>query len=342
MERNQYVDVARGIAMICIVLGHLGNSGINHVVFTFHVTIFFLLTGYYMNTRASVGNFIKKKFRTLIIPYAVTCLAILILVVPFNILLNNGDGNLDRLKYYFMASLYGAGDSYQEPFTIYGIGAIWFLLATFWGAVVLRLLLNLSKIWLRVLLVIAIFAASYYSRSICWLPFSIQAGGCALLFMYIGYIGQRIVPAFKRSGTEIKVATFCLMLWLWVEFIVNFQSFWLVHCDIGRGAVDIIGSISACCCVLFISWLICLKPNFIANSLAYLGRYSLLVLSVHLVELDTFWWWNCAKMIFGSNITEAGYLWFRIIGKFIIIIPCVIILSKWKFSRRVFGYKTTE
>ncbi len=191
-------------------------------------------------------------------------------------------------------------------------------------------------------MVIAIFAASYYSRSICWLPFSIQAGGCALLFMYIGYIGQCIVPAFKRSGTEIKVATFCLMLWLWVEFIVNFQSFWLVHCDIGRGAVDIIGSISACCCVLFISWLICLKPNFIANSLAYLGRYSLLVLSVHLVELDTFWWWNCAKMIFGSNITEAGYLWFRIIGKFIIIIPCVIILSKWKFSRRVFGYKTTE
>lgn len=341
MERNQHVDAARGIAMICIVLGHLGNSGINHFVFTFHVTIFFLLTGYYINTKTSARNFIKKRFRTLIIPYAVTCLAVLILTVPFNILLNNGDDNLNMLKRYFLASLYGAGDSYQEPFTIYGIGAIWFLLATFWGAVALRLLLNLSRIWLRILLVITVFAASYYSSSLCWLPFSIQAGGCALLFMYIGYIGQRIIPIFKRSGSEIKMTVLCLMLWIWIEFIINFRSFWLVHCDIGRGAIDVVGSICACCCVLFISRLICLKPNFIANALAYLGRYSLLVLSVHLVELDTIWWRNCAEMIFGSSITDVGFLWFRIIGKFAIIIPCVIILSKWKFSRKIFGYKTT-
>ncbi len=36
-ERIKYIDIARGIAMLCIVLGHLGNSQINRVVFTFHV-----------------------------------------------------------------------------------------------------------------------------------------------------------------------------------------------------------------------------------------------------------------------------------------------------------------
>lgn len=341
MERNQYVDVARGIAMICIVLGHLGNSEINHVVFTFHVTIFFLLSGYYISARTSVWEFIKKKVRTLIVPYAITCLMVLALLVPFNILFNNGNENLTRLRQYFFAALYGAGDSYQKPFVICGIGAIWFLLATFWGVIILRLLLNLRHSWLRPLIVIIVFLAAYYSRSICWFPLSIQAGGGALLFMYIGYIGKSVVPAFKNSRIEIKISVLCMAMWTWIEFIINFQSFWLVHCDIGRGAIDVFGSICACCCVLFISWLICLKRNFIASSLAYLGRYSLLVLSVHLVELDTFWWWTCASMIFGNNITEVGYLWFRIVGKFIIIIPCVIILSKWKFSRKVFGYKTT-
>ena len=45
-KRLTYIDIARGIAIICIVLGHLGNNTINRVVFTFHVPIFFFITGY--------------------------------------------------------------------------------------------------------------------------------------------------------------------------------------------------------------------------------------------------------------------------------------------------------
>lgn len=41
--RLQYIDIAKGIAMICIILGHLGNASINRIVFTFHVPIFSLL-----------------------------------------------------------------------------------------------------------------------------------------------------------------------------------------------------------------------------------------------------------------------------------------------------------
>ena len=41
-KRLQYIDIAKGIAMICIILGHMGNANINRVVFTFHVPIFFL------------------------------------------------------------------------------------------------------------------------------------------------------------------------------------------------------------------------------------------------------------------------------------------------------------
>ena len=115
MERNKHVDVARGIAMICIVLGHLGNSEINRVVFTFHVTIFFLLTGYYTSTKTSIKDFIKRKFRTLIVPYAVTCLMVLALVVPLNTLLNGGENNLGRLDQYFFASLYKVKRKNTDP-----------------------------------------------------------------------------------------------------------------------------------------------------------------------------------------------------------------------------------
>ena len=41
--RLQYIDIAKGIAMICIILGHLGNASINRIVFTFHVPFFFFI-----------------------------------------------------------------------------------------------------------------------------------------------------------------------------------------------------------------------------------------------------------------------------------------------------------
>ena len=39
--RLRFVDIAKGISIICIILGHLGIHNITRVVFTFHVPIFF-------------------------------------------------------------------------------------------------------------------------------------------------------------------------------------------------------------------------------------------------------------------------------------------------------------
>ena len=78
-NRVQYFDIARGIAMICIILGHLNNSLINRVVFTFHVPIFFFITGYFMNSKCGIKDYARNKLRTLIVPYIVTCIVIIIL-----------------------------------------------------------------------------------------------------------------------------------------------------------------------------------------------------------------------------------------------------------------------
>ena len=52
-RRLQYLDAVRGFAMICIVLGHLGIADINRFVFTFHLPIFYLITGYFINKTGS-------------------------------------------------------------------------------------------------------------------------------------------------------------------------------------------------------------------------------------------------------------------------------------------------
>ena len=186
-KRVGYIDIARGIAMICIILGHLGNANINRVVFTFHVPIFFLVTGYFTNDNQTMVEFVKRKFRTLIIPYMLTCGMIIALAAIFSFPSEGLGGVKTAIYDWGYASLYGAGDNYTEPFYIKAIGALWFLWATFWGSVLLRIALKLEGM-LRILFVCGIACAGYISCRLFWFPLSIQAGCGALLFMYIGYL----------------------------------------------------------------------------------------------------------------------------------------------------------
>ena len=337
-ERYLFIDVARGISIICIVLGHLGVSSINRFVFTFHVPVFFLLSGYFTNAEVSFKEHIKKKAKTLIVPYVLCCIVICILAVLINQILEGGAGNKQILLRWICASLYGAGDNYQQPFTIYGIGAIWFLLASFWGSILLKYLLNRTTI-VRAISVFGFFLLCVLSRRICWLPLSIQAAGPALLFMYLGYLAKSLVPFIAKLQREVKIVFWIFVFWIWIEFIRDFKSFWLVHCDYGRGGIDIFGSLCACCCILLISYGISnIKCKIIANGIGYLGKYSLLVLSMHMVELAVFPWSRIGGALF-TEMTDTQYLWLRIIGKFLWIIPTTVLLSKWSISRRLWGYK---
>ena len=75
--RLRFVDIAKGISIICIILGHLGIHNITRVVFTFHVPIFFLITGYFVSRKEGVRDFAIKKARTLLVPYFVTSLVMI-------------------------------------------------------------------------------------------------------------------------------------------------------------------------------------------------------------------------------------------------------------------------
>lgn len=90
--RLQYIDIAKGIAMICIILGHLGNANINRIVFTFHVPIFFFITGCFTNKKRDLNDFIKNKARTLLVPYIITSIVIIIIGTLKGVWWNNAFG----------------------------------------------------------------------------------------------------------------------------------------------------------------------------------------------------------------------------------------------------------
>lgn len=334
-KRLEFIDVAKGIGMICIILGHLAISSVNRVVFTFHVPIFFFITGYFLNNRRTVTDFIKNKARTLLIPYCITCLVIIALGTLKGAL--HGNAAEAAAKWIF-ASLYGAGDSYQEPFQIPGIGAIWFLWATFWGSGFLRISLQFSS-KVRLLFIGALFAFGYWSRNLFWFPFSIQAGACAALFMYIGYLVHQMQDTWTKIPKEAKVFAGVFALITWIAFIQNFQSFWLVHCDVGRGIIDIFGCMCASAMVLLFSYCLEKKFHILAKPLAYFGKYSLILLCVHIVELDLFPWKSIIARMVTYGMPASLQLPVLIVAKLAADLFATWVLSHIRFVKKLFGYK---
>ncbi len=335
-SRQQCVDIAKGIAIVCIILGHLEIEIINRIVFTFHVPIFYLITGYYVSNKRSIKEFVQNKIRTLIVPYTISCFVMTVLSVLKNRITQRDNSDLAVAMRWIYASLYGAGDSYTEPFIIYQIGAIWFLLATFWASIILRFLLDRSHS-IRVITVALWFVLCCISRRLFWFPFSIQASGPALLYMYFGYVMKGIIPSVKEWNTEGKTVFTLFAFWIWIEFVLNFKSFWLVHCDYGRGVIDIFGSICACCCIFQFSCWLNQHSRIIGRSLSFLGYYSLMLLCMHIIELNIFPWDSLIRVMM-PEINTYLLLFLKIIGKLAWVIGMTAICIRINWIRRLFGY----
>ncbi len=336
-KRLEYLDIARGIAMISIVLGHLGIRSFNKVVFTYHLPIFFIISGFFLSTRDSVGSFIRKKIRLLIIPYIVASIAIIASAVCMCLIFEKGAGLKEVLKRWGFAAVYGAGDTYQQPFYVQGIGAIWFLLATFWAVVMMRILLNYNK-WIRLIMVAILFTAAIWTRQhFFWFPLSIQAGCTALLFVYIGYLIKESKDILSILPMEVMAAWTVFALVVWLSFVKDFQSFWLVHSDIGRGFVDIFGSLCGCYILVLISYGIERWFSLPGKVFGFLGKNSLIMLIVHIVEQNTFRWWTLIAKIFPNGLTDMQFTVVLILLKFAFIILATFILSKINIVRRLLG-----
>lgn len=55
---TDHLWVARGIGIICVVLGHLFHNEIKTVVYTFHMPLFFILSGIFAHTRQQKAAYI--------------------------------------------------------------------------------------------------------------------------------------------------------------------------------------------------------------------------------------------------------------------------------------------
>ena len=71
--RDNSIDFMKGIAIICMVLGHCAFPG-TAFIYLFHMPVFFMISGYLWNDKnaeniQSVKSFLLRKIKTLWLPF---------------------------------------------------------------------------------------------------------------------------------------------------------------------------------------------------------------------------------------------------------------------------------
>lgn len=180
-QRLQYFDIAKGFAIITVILGH---NAIPHeammFIFSFHMPLFFIVSGYFFKP-LPVKDILRKGWRQLLVPYLFTAACIVGFFVLFQALQTILTGaSIDVRLFTNLA---------RE--TLFGAWPVWFLLAL----LVAKLALNFALRHELHALAIVLLAATVgyvWGNYVCLpMPLQIFPGMIASLFLYIGYTMRR-------------------------------------------------------------------------------------------------------------------------------------------------------
>lgn len=300
-KRIEYFDIAKGFSMICIILGHLGIGRVNSFVFTFHVPIFFLISGYFLSDKLTVGEFMKKRAKQLILPYMLTCFFIIAGVTLRDILVTHGMGNvIEDIKTWLIATIYGSGSlEYSTPFYMKQIGALWFLLAMFFAMVIVRFFMQFQYGYIGILITAYV---GYKTTDMVWLPFSVQAGMTAALFVYFGMLARKYQILEQEFHPAIKSG----LAVIWLICTIYAGRLYMVRNYYENGLLDIVGALAGSYLVIMVARTVEKNTEGIAGILRYYGSNSLILLCFHVFELcviDWGWVWR----LFGDRL-QVSYV----------------------------------
>lgn len=128
-NRERFLDIAKGIAIICIVFLHLEDAviptGLNTFIGSFMISMFFISSGWldgYRHKPLTLKELMSKRWRQLAVPYLWWSGIILTFDIVFYI-----------IGYY---DTYFIGRELYKTFVLRGIGTLWFLPALFGGEII--------------------------------------------------------------------------------------------------------------------------------------------------------------------------------------------------------------
>lgn len=282
MKRDHTIDIAKGFAILLMLIGHC--SSINHclfkLIFSFHMPLFFILSGYFFKEKDSV-QLIRSDFQKLVIPYIVT----IVIVATCTLFSLPISGSLFFHK--LLGGIYGCIGSYRMLFPSHTFnchaGPAWFLLSIFWCRTYFNTIYKYKRNHYMLLSCLLFIAFWLIGMLIVNIPLCIGSGFTGILFYAMGVrLKDRGILNFNYWQYILIV-----LIWLFAAYYGNINMSQYNYC-IGPGALHNILSfpisiMGALCGTL----VICKLSSFVRGNfqqiMTFIGTHTLGILCCHTV-----------------------------------------------------------
>lgn len=328
MERLKLFDILKAIGIILVIIGHtIKGNLIGNIICSFHMPLFFLVSGYFLKEKYPFP--IKQLYRRLLKPYMVTCI-LLILFACATYFYFNKTINWDFPLKWILSALYGNGIKNEIcNITLESVGPLWFLLALFWGTLIVQISLKYNKQCPALLtIILCVIISLYFSTHKLLLPFSIRQGMLSAGYIYLGYIIKKYYPAII---VQSKIA----WIPLFIIWIMSIKSGFLSILQ-GYANPELITLLGALCGTYFAYLLsIWLTKNKRATTIfCSIGKLTLLILCIHTIEDILVPWQKIINEIpMYSNITQVIVTVVRLIA----VMGIVYLIKNMSFIKKTFN-----
>lgn len=288
MKRYKYLDVARGIGLMLVVISH--SCGLNSYLINFYIPLFFVLSGYTYKSGRSYGENIIKKAKRLLVPYFGYS-AVLFL---FYMLMGR---TADEMKHSAFGIIYSRFCLYDTTlvednvylFTIAN-GAMWYLTAFFVASLLFHLIVDKalnSKKFLAGCVIVLLAITMALAELPVLLPWSLDLAAVAAVFMLSGTLLARAEFFEKKWNIPCILAilaSYILLSTVNTGINMSLREYGK-YGALSVPAFVIIGIGGSMLCI----WLAKLiQENFVGKLLSYIGQNTIVILAFHILGLEIF------------------------------------------------------
>lgn len=316
-ERKIYIDIVKGIAITLVIMGHCYNGIIKYSIYSFHMSLFFVVSGMTMKKGKDILEFVKKRFSNTYIPFIIWSLFY---------------GELTLIS--ALRIIYGSAQSI--PWTIG-----WFLVSIFWGSIIVQAIINHvdNAIACGVIVVLLIVLSSFIHRlqdipvvfGEKWgLPLNLDVTVYSAAMILFGYCIKDFERLFKNKKVSIAILSSGGVISIVMVYIGIFITQYTIAGRLRFASYDVVNPYLYFLLSGFVSTWIIFCCFFLENIkflrvFQWLGQNSLGLMVTH-----TF-----AKRVISQIDVFSSHQTVSFIGVIIISTICVIVIEK--FAPALFG-----
>lgn len=276
-QRKAWLDMAKGIAIIAVLVGHSfpGSMFINKFIFSFHMPLFFIAGGFTLSVAREPVDFITNKVKKLILPYmSFLMLSALWWIVrrPITGEKHTVEAIFNHLGKQYAAGL-GATNASVTWNTLAPIGPIWFIPCLFLAELVFYGVVKLCRDndTAMFFVSVALMISGVLIAKKTYLPFSFDISLFCQILLLVGYEMKKHDLLSKKISFEGWAAL--VILW----FVGIFVHVSMNNRQYNTVVLPVLCSVAA----VFLIFRICMaleKVTIIRAPLSYYGRFSIILL----------------------------------------------------------------